>query len=243
MTLFLNFLEELQGFESADSFHCVAENIYSVLAISKPWSILCNKLWRCMALLLWSSWLQIPVFTVNLLLSGIQSSTLCVQSIFFIPNFILFFNYYLFLYLVFLCLTRGRVSVTLFLDILEKYFMVLRVQISFIVLRRTSTLFWSFRSRDQSSATICGDAGRCCSELHGCNYLTLQWISSCQVPIQSWTLCVRLHCSFISYYNQISSHAMAIVWIIRFGELSGGHSFPFAFYTGSSRCWKLRELL
>lgn len=182
-----------------------------------------------MALLLWSSWLQIPAFTVNLLLSGIQSSTVCVESSFFFPKLFLKKKLLFVLYLVFLCLTRGRVSMTLFLDILEKYFMVLRVQISFIVLQRTSTLFWSFRSHHQSSATICGDAGCCCSKVHGCNYLTLQWMSSCQVPIQSWTLCVCLHSSFIGYYNQISSHAMAIVWIICFGELSGGHSFHFCF--------------
>lgn len=58
------------GFESADFFHCVAENIYSVLVISEPSSILCNNLWRCRALLFRTSWLQLLDFAVNLLLSG-----------------------------------------------------------------------------------------------------------------------------------------------------------------------------
>ncbi len=57
-------------FESADFFHCVAENIYSVLVISEPSSILCNNLWRCRALLYRTSWLQLPDFAVILLLSG-----------------------------------------------------------------------------------------------------------------------------------------------------------------------------
>lgn len=216
--------------------------MYSVLAISKPWSILCNKLWRCMALLLWSSWLQIPAFTVNLLLSGIQSSTVCVQSSFFFPKLFFFFNYLF-------CI----------------WFSSAWPEAGFQWL-----CFWTF-SKNISWFWECRFLSLCCREHllcfghFGAIINPLQQFVEMQgavVPnFMAATTWLRSESPLVRYlYNlEPSVFACAVaLWVTitkflatpwpLFGSCGLESyqvviAFIFSFYAGSSRCWKLRELL